>query len=134
MVAAHQASTLDLWEIIDDYVVFISDIVIQEASRGDKKQARYRLDILKNFQVLIIDDEVKELARSLLVGKVIPEKCPEDALHIAVAAMNGVDAIVTWNFRHINNPYTRKMIRSITESNGLACPEICSPEELIGGD
>ncbi len=84
--------------------------------------------------MLAIDNEVKELARSLLVGKAIPEKCPEDALHIAVAAMNGVDAIVTWNFRHINNPYTRKMIRNITESNGFACPEICSPEELIGGN
>ncbi len=37
-----------------------------------------------------------------------------------------------WNFKHINNPFTRKMIRTIIEGKGIVCPEICSPEELMG--
>lgn len=134
VIAAHQASTIDMWKILEYFDVFISDIVIQEASKGDKKQACYRLEILKEYQVLRIDDEAKELARALLAGKAIPKKCPEDALHISVAAVNGIDAVVTWNFKHINNPVTRKMIRNITEGNGYICPEICSPDELIGDD
>jgi len=40
--------------------------------------------------------------------------------------------VVTWNFKHINNPFTRMMIRQIVENNGYGCPEICSPEELLG--
>ncbi|MFV1974496.1 MAG: type II toxin-antitoxin system VapC family toxin [Candidatus Scalindua sp.] len=134
VIAAHQTSTIDMWKILNDFDVFISDIVIQEASRGDKLQASHRMEILTKFQVLEIDDEAKELARALLKGKAIPGKCPEDALHISVAAVNGIDVIVTWNFRHINNPFTRKMIRHITETNGYACPEICSPDEFLGDD
>ncbi len=134
VIAAHQASTADMWKQIDKFDVYISDIVIQEASKGDKKQSCERLNIVEKIPVLKIDDEAKELARALLEGKAIPEKCPEDALHISVAAVNGIDAIVTWNFKHINNPFTRKMIRNIIESKGIGCPEICSPEELIGGN
>lgn len=84
--------------------------------------------------MLGIDDEIKTIAQSLLINKVIPEKCPEDALHIAVAAANGMDAIVTWNFKHINNPFIRKRVRQLLQNIGWACPEICSPEEFLGDE
>jgi hypothetical protein len=61
----------------------------------------------------------------------IPAEYPEDALHIAVAAVNGMDVVVTWNFAHLNNPFTRTMIRQVIENAGLRCPEICSPDELL---
>lgn len=134
IIAAHQAATIDMWNIIDDFDVFISDIVIQEASKGDEIQASRRLEMLEQFQVLEIDDEAKELAKTLIAGKAIPEKCPEDALHISVATVNAIDVIVTWNFKHINNPFTRKIIRQLTENNGYACPEICSPDEFLGDE
>jgi predicted nucleic acid-binding protein len=134
VIAAHQASTMDMWNKIDDFDVYISDIVIQEASNGDKIQASHRLQIIQELPVLKIDDEIKELAKLLIAGKAIPEKCPEDALHIAIAAANGMDVIVTWNFKHINNPITRVKIRQIVEGNGYVCPEICSPEEFLGDE
>ena len=89
---------------------------------------------IEEFPVLRIDDEVKELARQLLDQQIIPDKCPEDALHIAVAASNGMDVIVTWNFKHINNPFIRSQIRQVVEENGWNCPEICSPEEFLGNE
>ena len=58
----------------------------------------------------------------------------EDALHIAVAAVNGMDVMVTWNFAHLNNPFTRKAVRRIVEREGYVCPEICSPQELLEVD
>ena len=88
--------------------------------------------MLELFRVLEIDDEVKELTRKFLTTNIIPEKCPEDALHIAVAAANGMDVLVTWNFKHINNPFVRKRIRQAVEDHGWSCPEICSPEEFLG--
>ena len=64
-------------------------------------------------------------------GRGIPSEYPEDALHIAVAAINGIEVVVTWNFAHLSNPFTRMMIRQIVENEGHVCPEICSPEELL---
>ena len=53
------------------------------------------------------------------------------ALHIAVAAVNGIDVIITWNFAHLNNPFRRRKVRNIVEAEGYSCPEVCSPEELL---
>ena len=134
VIAAHQASTLDFWGKINDFDTYVSDIVIQEASKGDKTQAQRRSQVIEGFPVLRIDDEVKELARQFLSKQIIPQKCPEDALHIAVAVSNGMDLIVTWNFKHINNPFIKRRIRQVVEENGWNCPEICSPEELLGNE
>ena len=56
---------------------------------------------------------------------------PEDALHIAVAAIAGMEFIVTWNFTHINSPFTKLMIRQAVENAGCACPEIVSPDAFL---
>jgi hypothetical protein len=67
-----------------------------------------------------------------LSKQVIPKKCPEDALHIAVAAINNIEFIVTWNFKHINNPFIYKRIEKIIQDAGYNSPVMCSPEEFIG--
>ncbi len=132
VIAGHQAATRDFWELLVNYDVFISGIVLQEAADGDKVQAKMRMAALAGIPIIKIDDLVKTLAIKLIQGRAIPEKFSEDAFHIAVAARHGMDAIVTWNFSHINNPFTRMMIRQIIENNRFACPEICSPDEFLG--
>jgi len=62
----------------------------------------------------------------------IPEGSEEDALHIAIAAAQGADYLLTWNFAHISNAEMKSKITKAVESFGFACPEICSPEELGG--
>ena len=62
----------------------------------------------------------------------IPEKFPEDALHIAIASVEKIDFIATWNFKHINNPFTKNKIKEIIENAGYICPVLASPEELSG--
>jgi hypothetical protein len=132
VIAGRQAVTKDMWDIIDNYDAFISDIVIQESSKGDMTLAKLRLDAVEKFNILKIDDEAKERAKLLIQKKAIPDKCPEDALHISISAVNGIDVVVTWNFKHLNNPFTRVMIRKVIEMNGYICPEICSPDEFLG--
>ncbi len=134
ITAGHQVITQDFWDILDNFEVYISDLVLQEAAAGDKIQAQKRLNVLTGLSLLEIDDDTKKLTKSLLKNKAIPEKYPEDAFHIALAALNGIDVIVTWNFKHINNPFTRKIIRRVIEKNGFVCPEICSPDEFMGDD
>ena len=132
-VAGHQLSTIDMWEKLDEFEVYISDIVVEEASRGTLEQSDARLFALKDFQLLDRNEKVLELTKILLLQKAIPEKCPEDAAHIAIASVYNIDYIVTWNFKHINNPFMKKKIRKIIEETGYICPVLCSPEELIGG-
>jgi predicted nucleic acid-binding protein len=84
--------------------------------------------------MLDVDEEALKLAERLVAGRGIPKEYPEDALHIAIAAVNGLDAIVTRNFAHMNNPFTRVKVRTIVEEAGYRCPEMCSPEELLETD
>jgi len=51
---------------------------------------------------------------------------------IAIAAINGMDFLLTWNLAHINNAIMKREITKICEGRGYECPIICSPEELVG--
>lgn len=132
IIAGHQIITKDFWEQIDVNNTFISELVQQEASKGDELAARLRLDAIINLKELAIDEECKQLAQILLNENVVPNEFPEDALHIAVASVHNMDVIVTWNFKHINNPVMRCKIKAVVEKAGYKSPELCSPEEFVG--
>ena len=132
IVAGHQEATRDLWPVlVGRHETYISAMVYEEAGKGDPEQARIRLAAIETFPMLDIDDEARLLAGKIITGRGIPAEYPEDALHIAVAAVNGIEVVVTWNFAHLNNPFTRRLVRQIVEEEGYVCPEICSPEELL---
>jgi len=135
LVAGHQQATREIWpDLAAEYETYVSALVYEEAGRGDPEQARMRIAAMKPFRMLDIDDEARSLAEKITAGRGVPEENPEDALHIAVAAVNGMEVFVTWNFAHLNNPFTRMMVRQIVENQGYECPEICSPEELLEAD
>jgi hypothetical protein len=132
VIAGRQQATRELWaKLPSEFDAFVSALVLQEGGRGDADQAKRRLEATAGFPILDIDDEAGRLAERILLAKAIPVEHPEDALHIAVAAVNGIQALVTWNFAHLNNPFTRMLIREAVENAGYQCPEICSPEELL---
>ena len=132
MVAGHQEATRELWpELSAKYDTYISALVFEEAKRGDPDQAKMRLEAIEPFPMLDVDDEARSLAEKIIARRAIPAECPEDALHIAVATVNGIEVVITWNFAHMNNPFTRRKVRQVVEDEGYACPEICSPEEIM---
>jgi len=68
-----------------------------------------------------------------LVGLgIVPAKAAEDALHIAIATVSGVDYLLTWNCRHIATPEMQGGIAEHLEQIGLFLPFVCTPEELLG--
>jgi predicted nucleic acid-binding protein len=135
MVAGHQEATRELWpELSTKYESYVSALVYEEARRGDPDQAGVRLEAIKLFPMLDIDEEVRSLAEKIIAKRAMPAEYPEDALHIAVAAVNNIEVVITWNIGHLNNPFTRKTVRQIVEAEGYGCPEICSPEELLEVD
>lgn len=63
----------------------------------------------------------------------ILETSIRDSLHMAIALINGMDYLATWNCKHIARGEIKKMIRLINEREGIVSPVICTPEELLGG-
>ena len=134
LVAARQEATWEVWpKLTAEYETYVSALVDEEAMVPLSHLAEMRLAAIKPFRMLDVDDEARSLADKIIAGRGIPEEYPEDALHVAVAAVNGMDAVITWNFAHLNNPFTRSTVRRVVENEGYRCPEICSPEELLEG-
>lgn len=133
VIAAWQKVTHEMWPVLHaNFDCYISALVIQEASRGDKEAVQKRLNALSGIPVLELTDQTRELANSLIKSGAIPTTSEEDALHIAVASLNGMEFLLTWNFSHINNAFKKSIIMKAIEDHGLVSPEICSPEEIVG--
>ena len=111
--------------------MYISQLVIDEASAGDSGAARQRLKALHELPLLDITPEAAELASSILASGKIPRKAATDAAHIAIAAVHGMYFLVTWNCLHIANAAIAKALAFTCRQHGFECPVICTPEELM---
>ncbi|MDA2938624.1 type II toxin-antitoxin system VapC family toxin [Acidobacteria bacterium AH-259-A15] len=112
------------------YDLFVSQVVIREAAEGDKEAAARRLSLLHGLRVLALTDEAVELARVLVDQGAVTRTSVEDALHIALATVHGMDYLLTWNCRHIANATMRSGIEAVCRECGYEPPVICTPEEL----
>jgi hypothetical protein len=131
-VAARQQATKLWWQTARErYELFASDAVYDESSRGDTSASEARLDVLATMTLLSTTDTAKALAARLLTSKAVPSVAAEDALHIAIAAVNGLDYLLTWNIRHINNEAQRAHVERVCFDAGFKPPRICSPEFLL---
>jgi hypothetical protein len=61
----------------------------------------------------------------------MPVKAYVDAVHVALAAVHGLDYLLTWNCAHIANAIMRGKIESICRATGFEPPVICTPIELV---
>jgi hypothetical protein len=135
IVADRQQVTRDWWrDEASGYEVFISQLVLEECSEGDPSAAAERLEVVEDLDLVESSDEVDDLADALIAGQAIPDSEPRDAFHIAIAAVNGVDYLLTWNYKHIANATLRGRIEQICRKSGFEPPIICTPDELMGVD
>ena len=131
-LAADQETTQQWWESErHDYELFISQAVVREVSRGDANFAAARLGHLRDIPLLPRTPEASALITHLLAGSIIPAVAEDDAAHIGLAAAHGMDFLLTWNCRHINNHHIRARIEQACAAVGLVCPDICTPAELM---
>ena len=133
LAAAWQKTTVDWWETQRSrFDLYTSDVALEEARWGDPEASRKRLGALSGIPVLEINHPVVALYKALLEGKALPAKAQDDALHLAVSAVHGIDYLLTWNFRHLDNAETKPIMRYICSRHGYTMPEICTPQELMG--
>ena len=133
IVLAHQHVTREWWEKRrQDYELYVSQLVVDEAGSGDAEAARLRLGAIAGLPVLAVNDAVSELATELVIEHALPQDAIEDAFHIALASVHGIDFLVTWNCAHIANAERMGAIRATVAAMGYECPVICTPEEMLG--
>ena len=130
IVAANQKITKEWWDSREQFDLYISALVIQEAGAGNPEAAQKRLEQLDDIPELNITEEVERFAEVLIQKVPLPEKARIDALHIAVAALSGMDYLLTWNCTHIANAILRPKLEAICREFGYEPPTICTPQEL----
>jgi hypothetical protein len=132
VVAAHQELTIEWWtRHRQRFDLYISDIVLREAARGDAGAAGKRLAELDGLDVLALGDVARDLARVFMERKLIPEGCRGHASHC------GRDGTGHGLSVDVELPPHRER-----RSCGTACgslfgigyrmPVLCTPEQLMG--
>jgi len=132
VIAAHQELTRQWWdERSTAFDLVISELVHEEASKGDPEASCARLAAIERIPILKTSENAVSLAEHLVSGGPIPREYAADALHIGIAATNGIDYLLTWNCKHLANASQRSRIEALVEDAGYGCPVICTPEELM---
>jgi hypothetical protein len=131
---ANQNTTIEWWENRrDKFDVYISEFVVAESLQGNPDAAARRMAALQGIAELDVTDAVNNLAMALIKEGPIPMQAKIDAYHIATAAVNGMDYLLTWNCTHIANAMMRPKVEMICRFHGFEPPIICTPLELMEG-
>jgi len=106
--------------------------VVDEAGDGDPVLATERLGFLEDIPLLQVSESAHVLKLELLRSTQIPAKAENDALHIAIAAVHGIEYLVTWNCKHIGNAVMLPLVYEVCRAAGYEPPFVCTPHELMG--
>jgi predicted nucleic acid-binding protein len=133
-VAANQELTHEWWlHRRERFDLYASAVVLGEAQRGDPDLAAARVALVRGLRFAQVTRDALGLAAALIAESGVPKKANEDALHIATAATNGIDYLLTWNCTHIANAVTIPLVNRICRRHGFEPPLIYTPQELMEG-
>ena len=110
----------------------ISNIVQEELQRApaDLRQAILHEIHTVEFELVVEDEESRALFAEYAAMRIVPMRYRNDLRHVAVATIARVDALVSWNFRHLVNVRTRRAVHAVNFRLGYPLIEIVSPEEV----
>jgi len=81
--------------------------------------------------LLAVTDEAIGLAKAYVAAGALPGSASVDALHVGVASVHRVDAVVSWNFRHMVSLRRRRMVHAVNLQLGYPLVDIVSPMEVF---
>ena len=128
------------WLLVDKFKQGEMIVVISELTTLELKDAPQEVrDIVReipkeNIEYVELTEEAVNLAKKYIGEGVIGEGKLVDAEHIAIATLNHVDVLVSWNFRHIVNLQRIRGYNSANLKYGYPLLEIRSPLEVISYD
>jgi predicted nucleic acid-binding protein len=115
-----------------DFIIYFSEVSETELSLAPDQVKQLKLKIPKDsYRYLELDDESRFLAQLYIDEKILGKASYNDAYHIAIATVNRLDVLVSWNFKHIVNFDKIKLFNSINLRLGYPLIDIRSPLEFI---
>lgn len=133
-IAALQHQARNWWSIErPNFEIVTSQLVIDEAAAGDPVAAAERLKLLDGVPTVPISEDVRNLARAIVSAAIMPPNAAADALHVAAAAVGGVQYLLTLNCTHIANAHELPRIYRLLDDHGFGQLLICTPAEFLGG-
>jgi len=116
----------------NDFLVYFSEISEAELSLAPDfvKDLKSRIPS-ESYKYLDLDDESRDLAETYINEKILGKASLDDAYHIAIATVNRLDVLVSWNFKHIVNYDKIKLFNSINLRLGYPMIDIRSPKEFV---
>lgn len=127
-------ATTDLLDDIKQgkYEGYISEQVLVEINRAPKAKAESLNNLVSKLDIesLSLDEAVEELADKYVKEGLIPVKYRDDALHIAIASVNDLDAVISWNFEHMVKLKTKHGVIAVNALLGYKLIDIVSPQEV----
>lgn len=133
IIAGRQAVTHEWWaNRRRAFELFCSQFVISEVRQGDPDAAHLRLEALRDLKVLAATPEALDLATRFIEKRFLPRDSLDDAAHIAVATVHGMDFLLSWNCAHIANAEVHRAVSLNCSALGLQSPTVCTPDELLG--
>jgi len=114
-------------------VIFVISNLLREELLGAPERVRKLLDSYStdHFETVVLTDEAKELANNYVAENVVGQTSLDDCRHIALATINKVDVLVSWNFKHIVNLTRINGYNGVNLKNGYQTLEIRTPKELL---
>ncbi len=116
------------------YDFVTSQLLIDEAAVGDANAAARRLQMLDGISVLPANPDADTVAEEIVGRSMMPASARIDALHVALAALAGVQYLLTQNCKHIANARELPRLYRLLDELGLSGLLICAPIEFLGGN
>ena len=125
--------TRRFWDFARGYKLVISRLVASEIedTPGDPKRNQM-LDLVQNLSYLPLSPMVDQVAVDFASEGLVPAKKLDDARHLALAVVHGVNFLVSWNFKHMVNFRTIGKLPMLAAKNGYFKPlSIVTPEFFV---
>ena len=122
--------TRDFWSQLEKHEKLCSDLTLEELREASSNLVDRLIDLTANFRIIEVDDQMKDLAQVYVEEGIVPRMYFADALHISAAVKGDVDALISWNFRHLVKRITRLLVNYVNTRRGLRNIEILAPPEL----
>jgi predicted nucleic acid-binding protein len=130
-VTDRQVETEEFWTRLSEFEVSTSELTREELAQTPDVAQRAKLEeLLKDFTMHPITDEMKTLARNYIDRGVFSPVVFNDALHVAAAVLTRQDVLLSWNFKHLVNRRRRAMVNEVNIFLGLPTIEIVAPPEV----
>jgi predicted nucleic acid-binding protein len=112
---------------------YLSRLVLAEIAAAPEPRRSQLSELVASVapSVLESSQDSKSLAADLIAAGMVPAKYASDALHIAIAVVENMDLLLSWNFKHIVKMKTRRMVSAATRLAGYKEVELWTPEEVI---